>query len=1003
MPEPATPTPPTPPPRATPPPPSGPPRKDPRRFNSVQKLLLLAADILSQVQGKKILDARRRRASQLVTLGVACTLIVFILDLFGALRNVENFFYDERIYRFQYNLPKPSDSVVHLDIDDGSVEIIGRWPWSRDIQARILDELTRYEPKIVFLDIIQDKPQIESIAPGSIASTQPSSADQSYADMLGRSGRTLLPVSANLDMRAAPTPLQVRMIAELMRDLATTPGDLAKRLVGAGFEGSQVETEVDKSFAAARERAADSILLGEIQANPDVNLAELRKKYFPSVARSVRTTAALEVLQIRLDALLRDRRVQTFGLEIPAGLPEALKPNYSASPLLLFSNAAKYSGFVDFVRIYEGDSVVRYIPLFINFNGRLLPHVSLQMACTYLGIRVEDLRITPNSITIPGDKAGGRPECVIPVRTLQRGEGSSRQDVPFVVDIPWFGGRQWLTMYDVPKHREIRQHVSTVKLWNILEAEEKITNNVENMRNALVAALNIINDPASRDMMATLTFNSNDEASQGYLEFWTALIEPALAELEAQPEKTTDELNYIEDLGKLDEIRKSANRQREDLVKERDQMRENIRPLLYNRIVLFGFTATGRADFYPTPIHSLAPGVVAHGALVNGMITRHFWARVPDYVTHLLTLTLGTLTTILVALSSPLKSAVYALSVIVGYIFLNGLILFNTYDLVVGVAGPLTAMGVSWAIVTLFRFILEIIERNRITARFRSYVDPELVNYIADNPDQASFTGRKQIMTVVFTDLEGFTTLSEKLGEGIVGTLNDYVGAMTPIIRGNRGFIDKFLGDGIMFEFNAVIPNNHHAIDAVTAVLQMQDAMGPFNRNLTERGLPNLKMRVGVNTGPMIFGDAGGAGANNITVLGDAVNLAARLEGANKPFGSAIMVTRETLDQCEGKFAVRPLANVRVKGKDNAVVVYEPLCLAGAETPEQKRLIELTTRIFDLYTAAKFEECMRACDTMNSALGEHVKFADTYHKACVQLLAEGAGPDFDGSISLSEK
>lgn len=138
-------------------------------------------------------------------------------------------------------------------------------------------------------------------------------------------------------------------------------------------------------------------------------------------------------------------------------------------------------------------------------------------------------------------------------------------------------------------------------------------------------------------------------------------------------------------------------------------------------------------------------------------------------------------------------------------------------------------------------------------------------------------------------------------------------------------------------------------------------------------------------------------------MLGDNVNTAARFESANKAFGSLMMIGQDTLDRAgRDRYVVRPLAKVQVKGKEQAVMVYEPLCRAGKETPEIRRLVELTTAVFETFVRGDFEACMTACDTMTTEIGE-TKFAKLYHKESIALLAEGAGPDFDGRITLSEK
>lgn len=1007
----------------TPPTPNTP--KDPRRFQQAQKLLLLAADILSQVQGKKIMDARRRRAAQLASAGLLITLATLAADFFGLLRGVENFFYDQRAYYFQYNLRRPSESIVHLDIDEGAILTMGRWPWSRRFQARVIDEIGKAEPRVLFLDIVYSEDSKTSIGNREVVDPE---SDEVFARAIKSAKVVLAPLTVGLKGDTGFSEIHRKIVTALMErpqspatmpsgspsttpstapaaepqpTLSLTPVEIARKL--GELNDDRPTDAFSQAFLAARERAVELRVLAVVQENPNAKLMDVRNAILGAGNRRISVIDDTIELQFRL--LTQRRAIERFTRPLPQGLPELLRPNQIQAPIAVIGEAAAFSGFVDYVESQDGDSKVRFVPLWVNINGRMLPHVSMAMFCAFRGVPLSDVRFEPGKVIVPGPP--GVPDTVIPVRTLRR---PGKEDAPLVADIPWFGERQWETMYDVPSHMARRQRVSLTAVENILDTENRIQINLDDMKRLTVQMLDAFSVPLEIDSSMIESAKGIDvtpdtvEDLKGLI---TGIREvyflPRIDALRAMGMRAPAETAELNTLDRFEAKITEYNSLLVDLLEQRAKIRADLRRQLGGKIVLVGMTGTGTMDFYPTSIHSVAPGVVAHGALVNGLLTGELWTRAPAWVTYVLTLLAGIVTTLVVAFASPWKASLGAVAAIGTYTFLNGFVLFDTYDIVVGVAGPMTAIGATWAGVTLLRFIAEIVERNRITARFRSYVDPELVNYVAENPDQASFTGRKQIMTVVFTDLEGFTTLSEKLGEGIVGTLNDYVGAMTPIIRGNRGFIDKFLGDGIMFEFNAVIPNNHHAIDAVTAVLQMQDAMGPFNKNLDERNLPTLKMRVGVNTGPMIFGDAGGAGANNITVLGDAVNLAARLEGANKPFGSAIMVTQETLDQCEGKFTVRPIANIRVKGKENAVVVYEPLCFAGQETPEQIKLIELTTKVFKLYSAAKFEECMTACDEMNSALGGHVKFADTYHKACIHLLAEGAGPDFDGSISLSEK
>jgi len=265
--------------------------------------------------------------------------------------------------------------------------------------------------------------------------------------------------------------------------------------------------------------------------------------------------------------------------------------------------------------------------------------------------------------------------------------------------------------------------------------------------------------------------------------------------------------------------------------------------------------------------------------------------------------------------------------------------------------------------------------------RFQSYVDPKIVDYVLANPGQATFAGQQREMTVVFTDLAGFTTIAEKLGPRTVELLNEYFGLMVPIIRANRGILNKFLGDGMMFFFNApVAPNTSHARDAVATVLQMQHAVTAFNQRLIERGLPPVKMRAGITTGTMVAGDAGSTNptAADYTVLGDNVNLGSRLEAANKAVGTGALVTERTYDLSrDGGILCRPVGKLGVVEKSTGVMTYEPMALRDDATERQKELASATKVVVDSFMAGSLAECVEAIALMEAAHGRS-KLTDLY-------------------------
>jgi adenylate cyclase len=342
-----------------------------------------------------------------------------------------------------------------------------------------------------------------------------------------------------------------------------------------------------------------------------------------------------------------------------------------------------------------------------------------------------------------------------------------------------------------------------------------------------------------------------------------------------------------------------------------------------------------------------------------------------------------------------------AVLLIAVYAAFNGLYLFDQKNIIVGAAGPITAVAVVWAGVTLLRVITEIGERHRITRRFRSYVDPILVNYVIEHPELARLEGEVRELSVVFTDLAGFTTLTEKLGAAAVKILSRYKSQMVPVIRKHRGFVHCFMGDGIMFSYGAPEPNPNHSVDAVATVMEMQQTMKQFNREIVAEGFPALGMRAGVSTGNVVIGDSGSEDASDYAALGDASNLGARLESANKAFGTDILISARTAELLKDHYLLRPIARLVVAGKSQSVMTYEPLAETASATDEQRQLVAATAEMIDHFASSRFTECIAAADGLDQRFGPS-KLAQLYRDACNRCLTDPP-QEFCGQITLTEK
>jgi adenylate cyclase len=238
---------------------------------------------------------------------------------------------------------------------------------------------------------------------------------------------------------------------------------------------------------------------------------------------------------------------------------------------------------------------------------------------------------------------------------------------------------------------------------------------------------------------------------------------------------------------------------------------------------------------------------------------------------------------------------------------------------------PLAAVLAMYGATALVAYATARQRARQVRAMFAQYVPPEVVQRLIAQPELLRLGGEARDVTLLFTDLANFTTLSEQLSaEQTVEVLTGYFNAMTPLIHATGGTVDKFIGDAVMAFWGAPLPDAQHAEHAVRAAIAMQQAMEPLVAALRSRGLPGIHMRIGLHTGRVVVGNVGSEQRFSYTAIGDAVNLAARLEGANKAFGTGILLSGATAAQLPSDIALRPLDDVIVKGKTEPVRVFTP-------------------------------------------------------------------------------
>ena len=443
----------------------------------------------------------------------------------------------------------------------------------------------------------------------------------------------------------------------------------------------------------------------------------------------------------------------------------------------------------------------------------------------------------------------------------------------------------------------------------------------------------------------------------------------------------------------------------EDLLKylESENLRGNLIEMFEGKLVLIGDISTGISDLGQIPLAGHEPLVLVHASLLNGMLTNTFY----DQWTSRQVLALVWPACLLLGLAACPRSSwtLYGsgMAVLAGIVGLTWLE-FIHFHLV-----PIVTVGGS--ILIFFFGLLAAVElavgkeRSFIRNAFSRYVPDKVVDTLISNPHMLRLGGEERIMTVLFCDLAGFTTISENLPPArLVHLLNRYLTEMTAIILTNGGIVDKFEGDAVMAEFGAPLPMPDHAERAVRAGLEMQKRLRELRPIWRSENLPELQCRVGINTGPMIIGNMGSDQVFDYTVVGDAVNLASRLEGANKKYNTRLMISEYTQQALPpGIFRTRVLDVIKVKGKSKPVKVFEvygETCFPL--TPEDEMYYVTYQKAMELYFARHFDSAGEKFQAALSTRPDDPASGEMLNRIR-NLQGRDLPPEWDGSVSLVDK
>jgi adenylate cyclase len=420
------------------------------------------------------------------------------------------------------------------------------------------------------------------------------------------------------------------------------------------------------------------------------------------------------------------------------------------------------------------------------------------------------------------------------------------------------------------------------------------------------------------------------------------------------------------------------------------------------KLVFVGVTEKAVYDIRPTPLDSLFPGVELHATAAANILEADFVIRDGRVIAFDALMTLLAPLFLGLVLSKVRRT----LAGLAGFIAISvavvagEFILFSVFNVMPAVVYPVLSIAVCYVSGEAYRNLVSEKRSRYLKRAFSSYVSAELVSEILDDPGALKLGGEKRVVSVLFSDIRGFTGISERFSpEELVEFLNRYLSPMTGIVLEEKGMVDKYIGDAIMAVFNAPVEVEGHAARACVSALRMTGALASFNARWEGSGYPTVEIGIGVNTGEAVVGNMGAELKLNYTAIGDTVNLASRLEGMNKVYGTSILVSGATKEAAAESFFFREVDFVRVAGKERPITVYELVGRKGAD-PAKEEVCSRFEAALALFRGRRFEEAGIAFASL-SALGD--KLSAVYLERCVEFTRTPPSDGWGGAYEAASK
>lgn len=898
--------------------------------------------------------------------GLAITVLGGLAWAAGMWQRLDDFGLD---LHFRHFSTIPADSrIVMIDIDDRTLETVPySFPWPRRVFADAVRLLDEFGASTIVLDIVfdtPDEPRQVDAAPGrhydleaelpAPADDRPSPPihiydDEELAAAVTESGRVIIPMLAPLaETNRSPAPdadftaLVERIRTNFSLSEPELLGDDGRRLKNTSGADPSLHY-----FLRAKRTAARSLARAFLEAHGDASLADFLATVLPpervdvrdadreELTRAFRHAHALREITARLMPAIayRDVNFPTLGHPI--------------LPLARFARGARAVGFASWDRDAAGPTV-RELPPLAVLEDRMIFQLGMAAALHERKLDASNLEIHADRIllkapdrtyTIPLTSNSSllinwhRPTSgrwqdsfthlpfsrLVEVASLEEARAENERRVRAL-----FGDLVSFRCESLPA--ELADYRELVYERRKLEDQIRRTTSADDRRRLQerIDQLSVAMGAIEREALDWLRHRRR---------LWA---DETPRNVEEQTEKSR-----VEALGiKLVEnpVPDRLTAINEKLAGRISTIKAELQPLIHGKLCFIGYTASAQADLVATPVHPAMPGAMVHANVANTLLQDRPARRASTAISLAAMILLGLTVTFL----SSARGGVFGIAALVVVLVITlvlGALVFRYWVYHWPSVALCAATSAVWASVTLCRQLIEERSRRRFQSALAQYTSPAIAARIADRASAADLAPRSAVVTCFFADLQGFTTLSERLGpERTQRILNPYLKAISDVLIRHNAMVNKFMGDGIFAFFNAPIwPCVEPAAAACRSALAAQRALAELNRTVIEKEAgAALKMRIGLSTGEVFVGDYGSDHKLDYTCIGDNVNVAGRLQAANKEFGTRILVDDSTRSAAGNGFTFRPLGQLTLAGKTRAVLVHELCTDAERKNPAQR-------------------------------------------------------------------